>query len=313
MASIEALGIGISAARGRSRGRACCCFLAILALAWEGPGVDYPNWKDDFMRRILIASVLALGCALLATGLSAAQRDGPAQEAETPEERYANLEDAVDEAYGEWLKDLRAKMKEVDETGEELPESAYVRPFAPFIPKFQAAAVDYAGTDDAVPFLLWIGLDGISVDKEAGKAALLTLLDKHAKSEKLEPLATQLPRFASYFEAAELARLLAKLETESPVPVVRGWAMYSLLKKILEEGDLESEEYAQAKAKALAVLETVESPYLEREIKSGIGIREQFSIGMVAPDIVGIDLDGEAFKLSDEKGRVLFVDFWGDW
>lgn len=37
------------------------------------------------------------------------------------------------------------------------------------------------------------------------------------------------------------------------------------------------------------------------------------SIGKVAPDIEGEDLDGEAFKLSDYRGKVVVLDFWGDW
>ena len=48
---------------------------------------------------------------------------------------------------------------------------------------------------------------------------------------------------------------------------------------------------------------------LEKKIK----VCEAFGLGVVAPDIEGIDLDGVAFKLSDYKGKVLFVDFWGDW
>ena len=36
-------------------------------------------------------------------------------------------------------------------------------------------------------------------------------------------------------------------------------------------------------------------------------------IGAVAPDIVGHDLDGVEFKLSDYRGKVVMIDFWGDW
>ena len=35
--------------------------------------------------------------------------------------------------------------------------------------------------------------------------------------------------------------------------------------------------------------------------------------GMAAPDIEGQDLDGVAFKLSDYRGKVVMLDFWGDW
>ena len=36
-------------------------------------------------------------------------------------------------------------------------------------------------------------------------------------------------------------------------------------------------------------------------------------IGMPAPDIVGADVDGVAFKLSDYRGKVVVLDFWGFW
>jgi hypothetical protein len=40
---------------------------------------------------------------------------------------------------------------------------------------------------------------------------------------------------------------------------------------------------------------------------------EHLRIGMVAPDIVAKDLDGVEFKLSDYRGKVVVLDFWGNW
>lgn len=40
---------------------------------------------------------------------------------------------------------------------------------------------------------------------------------------------------------------------------------------------------------------------------------EMLQVGSVAPDIEGNDLDGVAFKLSDYRGKVVVLDFWGDW
>lgn len=37
------------------------------------------------------------------------------------------------------------------------------------------------------------------------------------------------------------------------------------------------------------------------------------AIGRVAPDIEGDDLKGQPFKLSDYRGKVVVIDFWGDW
>jgi hypothetical protein len=36
-------------------------------------------------------------------------------------------------------------------------------------------------------------------------------------------------------------------------------------------------------------------------------------VGKVAPEIVGKDIDGETFKLSDYRGKIVLLDFWGDW
>jgi hypothetical protein len=37
------------------------------------------------------------------------------------------------------------------------------------------------------------------------------------------------------------------------------------------------------------------------------------AIGMAAPEIAGDDLDGKALKLSDYRGKVVVLDFWGNW
>ena len=36
-------------------------------------------------------------------------------------------------------------------------------------------------------------------------------------------------------------------------------------------------------------------------------------IGKAAPEIEWEDLDGKAFKLSDYRGKVVLLDFWGNW
>jgi cytochrome oxidase Cu insertion factor (SCO1/SenC/PrrC family) len=37
------------------------------------------------------------------------------------------------------------------------------------------------------------------------------------------------------------------------------------------------------------------------------------AVGNLAPDIENEDLDGETFKLSDYRGKVVMLDFWGNW
>jgi hypothetical protein len=36
-------------------------------------------------------------------------------------------------------------------------------------------------------------------------------------------------------------------------------------------------------------------------------------VGATAPEIAGEDIDGRFFKLSDYRGKVVLLDFWGNW
>jgi len=47
--------------------------------------------------------------------------------------------------------------------------------------------------------------------------------------------------------------------------------------------------------------------------KSELYVVKHLSIGKVAPEIASADTNGVDFKLSDYRGKVVFLDFWGDW
>jgi hypothetical protein len=52
---------------------------------------------------------------------------------------------------------------------------------------------------------------------------------------------------------------------------------------------------------------------LATQFKDALYILEKLSIGKVAPEIEAEDLDGKKFKLSDYRGKVVVIDFWGNW
>lgn len=47
----------------------------------------------------------------------------------------------------------------------------------------------------------------------------------------------------------------------------------------------------------------------KRPTPSGVGLE----VGQLAPEIENEDIDGETFKLSDYRGKVVMLDFWGHW
>jgi hypothetical protein len=42
-------------------------------------------------------------------------------------------------------------------------------------------------------------------------------------------------------------------------------------------------------------------------------LRNPVLVGKPAPEIDGEDVDGKKFKLSDYRGKVVLLDFWGNW
>jgi hypothetical protein len=55
------------------------------------------------------------------------------------------------------------------------------------------------------------------------------------------------------------------------------------------------------------------NPILTRMANDALYELKNLAIGMKAPDIEGEDLDGKKFKLSDYRGKVVVLDFWGNW
>ena len=71
---------------------------------------------------------------------------------------------------------------------------------------------------------------------------------------------------------------------------------------IIHNGIIEN--YADVKSSRGTLAENAER--LLYEIKN-------LSVGKVAPEIEAEDIDGIEFKLSDYRGKVVLLDFWGDW
>jgi len=264
------------------------------------------------MKNRTLAAWLAVAPVLSLAGAAPprAQQE-QVEEAASAEERFAELSQEYDTVMKEWSADLRARMKAAQEAGEELPEEAFESPAGEFLPLFQEGADEFAGTDGAVPFLVWIVTVGQRSDMDAARKSLELLADKHHSSEHLDPLLRTLPYMAAAFEGANDS--LRKLVERSSLLRVRETAGFALYANILETAPSGTEAFDDALAALVVLFETTENENIRRMAERKVKIAEQFATGMTAPDIEGIDLDGVAFKLSDYKGKVVFLDFWGDW
>lgn len=265
------------------------------------------------MNTTLICALLGLPLMLPPQAPDAAQEESKTTNSEAANDRFDALEAEAQAAVDDWRAEMMEKMREAEENGTDPPMMRMSPPLEPFVKRFQEAANDYAGTEDAVQFLVWIANEGMSVDYEASQAALLTLLETHTKSEGLEDVVSAFPYLGQIIDPEQATKLLAKIEAESPHAHIKGWAAFARLTPVIESASVDSEEFKAAKAELTQILEGVKDNELRSQVEFKIRLVEKFGIGMIAPDISGVDLDGVAFKLSDYKGKVLFVDFWGDW
>ncbi|MEM1449090.1 MAG: hypothetical protein AAGI22_08245 [Planctomycetota bacterium] len=186
-------------------------------------------------------------------------------------------------------------------------------PLGAFLPRFQAGASAHAGSPEAFDYLRWILSSGWRVDQDAALAALDDLLDDHLRDPRISRvafvLALRTTRHGFPRERAleAIGAIDGAAATDEDRAEARYWRAY-LLSKTDEDGtDLDRVLADLAFAAERGTPET-------REEAFGLRTRlTQLQLGQPAPEIEGVDLDGASFKLSDYRGKVVLLDFWGDW
>lgn len=152
--------------------------------------------------------------------------------------------------------------------------------------------------------LLW----GIQQADKAQRTRIIDLLLTHYKdSPELEALVENLVRHKDD-PTVELRKIIKLAGDEK----VRQGASYSLAKRMMSRPETKAEGIAMMKQ--LGASPGINAnPNLHAQLKRDLVIAEQLSIGCVAPDIVGTDQNDKEFKLSDYRGQVVLLDFWGIW
>jgi hypothetical protein len=104
-------------------------------------------------------------------------------------------------------------------------------------------------------------------------------------------------------------RLLREVLEKSPHHDVQGWACFALAKDVAQRAGTDDELQAEVDK----LLERVVNDFADVRSFGGSVGQWQRSIGRIAPEIEGEDIDGVTFKLSDYRGKVVVLDFWGHW
>jgi hypothetical protein len=273
--------------------------------------------EDRSMRRIGIAlvAVLALGPGLWADG-PPKEKAKEAPKPATPAEQYRALTERFTKAQQEFFTEYQKAKTE--EERNKLFQEKYPQP-ATYAGKMMAIAEKYPKDPAAVDALVWVVTSvrqGPQVDK-----AMELLVKDHVDSPKLGTAAAMLV----YFGSNQTEKWLQTILNKNPHKDVQAMACLSLgqyLKRRVGDPNVAAVERERLTREAEAYFERAAKDfpgvkYYRRNVaemaKGELFELRNLAIGKTAPEINGEDTEGKKFKLSDYRGKVVVLDFWGNW
>jgi len=222
------------------------------------------------------------------------------------------LQKRLDEERASWL-EFRRNAK----TEAERAELVSAFPRDEFVSELEA--LTKAGPGNEIAARAWYELMRLGAmldDKELFTRALERLAADHVTSGVIPPLTLDLvygvPSWSAQPAAAAMRTILAK--NTDPTVQANGTAELALLV------GLDDVFGPAGKTEAESLLARIEKDYGEKDFigmtgkEFVTGARNEITklrVGQIAPDFEVSDQDGVRFKLSDYRGRVVLLDFWG--
>lgn len=182
---------------------------------------------------------------------------------------------------------------------------------------FEKYAAAHAGTEEGLKAKLWVLQnawwlrDDKGTMEDAAAKVADEILEEYPKSEELAHVA----EWSYVFRKEKHAELLAALGAAERPAAVRAAAGLAGAIRLKRAGDAEkarplfeavAKEFGDLK-KGYTTYGAVADAYLNAHAPGSL------KVGKTAPEIVGVSHDGKPMKLSDYKGRVVVIDFFGDW
>lgn len=218
---------------------------------------------------------------------------------------------ALRKEFSELMTALNAKMRvyyEPLQTAKTPEEAKNVKldpaknPMPEFIPKFKEFAKK-AG-DDPMGMQAWFQVLQMSMDQklplDESVNGMLSYKDKD-----------EFANYAGYFKRIELSdglkKKVADAISSSKSKNVQASVVYA-------EADELKETNQEASKKAFqSVIDKFPGTRFAEMAKGDLFELEFLVVGKVAPDFEAVDGEGKKFKLSDYRGKLVMLDFWGFW
>jgi hypothetical protein len=305
--------------------------------------LSYLSWRLVLMKRLLfLTCVLVLAPAWAIAAFDDAKDKPKADSPETAAEQLKALAADFNKTRTEIVAKYRATQDEAEK--EKILEQYYAVPQT-FVGRYAEFAEKHAKDPAALQALVWLVTNGGGAP-EAGKAAD-TLVKDHLDKPAIATLIQQGSQTSGPGPGLEkIARGVIEKSTDDQKKALATVALAKVLgnqaelihslKKASGEA-LKKEEATHGKEfiarlraadpdkvckEAEGLLEQVIEKHgdikqgnstLGATAKNDLFMLRTFSIGKVAPEIDGEDTDGKPMKLSDYRGKVVVIDFWGHW
>lgn len=186
-------------------------------------------------------------------------------------------------------------------------------PEAEFYPRYESFAEKHRRTPEAAKALAWMwvcfprSIPDRAGQRVAAKKILARMIEEHATDPATEAFARSLGYHRGPYarQGIEALRVLLERNPEGPI---RKEALYSLA-ALIGRSSPDEKRLEEARKALVECHETFGNP----RAASLLFELTRLQIGMVAPDFEATDVDGKAFRLSDYRGKVIVLTFWGFW
>jgi hypothetical protein len=245
---------------------------------------------------------------LLLAGPPAQADDKPKDKPSTPAEQYKALE-------AEWQTGMKEFREAMGKAKPEERQKVYQEKY-PNQEKFTARFLELAEKNPKDPValdsLLWVVrmTPPFGPTAESRKKSIEMLARDHVTSDKLATVCSQLAYARDEVAESFLRAVLEK----NPHHDAQGQACLALAQMLKERkgAEKEAEQLFERAAKDYADVKSG-GKTLGELANTNLFEIHHLSVGKTVPDIEGEDIDGKKLKLSDYRGKVVMLDFWGHW
>lgn len=260
------------------------------------------------MARLMMGVLLTAMLTPLAHAQRVPVKVPPGATSEAAQEYRALLSEVGKQrlAYSRALREA----KTAEERQKALREN-YPRP-EKFSGQFLALAKKHADDPIALQALVWVATN-VRTGKDP--AAAIDILTKDYIEDKA--MITVCQRLMRSMSPAS-RRLLEQVLEKSPHREAKGQACFGLMMQMKyaarsnPDSVKELEKYANRVIAEFADVKYYRGTIGDAAKRELYEIRN-LGIGKTAPEITGEDIDGVKFKLTDYRGKVVVIDFWGNW